>query len=84
MKVENMTSKNGNYVPNQFIITDDDGCRYFQSYSTIIAKVCDGVVTLDTRALDYSRTTSKYLYTFLNRDRKGILANDSIVWADLN
>ena len=38
MKVENMTSPNGNKVANQFIITDEKG-RYFQSYSSIVVFV---------------------------------------------
>jgi len=38
MKVENMTSPQGNKVANQFIITDDDNNDYFQSYRSIIAK----------------------------------------------
>ncbi|KKN75879.1 hypothetical protein LCGC14_0375870 [marine sediment metagenome] len=36
MKVENMTSSNGNKVANQFIVTADEG-QYFQSYKSIIA-----------------------------------------------
>ena len=42
MKVENFTSHAGNKVANQFIITDNDGIcpvRYFQSYSSMIAKI---------------------------------------------
>ena len=57
MRVENMVSNRGNYIPNQFIITDDDGREIFQSYETIIAIVDKGKITLDNNALDYSRTT---------------------------
>lgn len=71
MKVRNMTSPRGNFVPNQFII-NNNGEDIFQSYETTIAKIKHGNVTLDENALDYSRTTSKYLYLFLNRDRKEI------------
>ena len=39
MKTENMTSTNGNKVANQFIITDDNGNTFFQSYSSIIVKI---------------------------------------------
>ena len=35
MKVQNMTSNNGNKIANQFIIYDDD-IWYFQSYKSII------------------------------------------------
>jgi hypothetical protein len=33
MKIENMTSTNGNKVANQFIINDDNGNTFFQSYN---------------------------------------------------
>ena len=39
MKVENITSNNGNKVANQFIITDDRDNVYFQSYNLIIKKL---------------------------------------------
>lgn len=65
MKVENMTSHNGNDVPNQFIITTDK-YRLFQSYSSAIALITfnDGVVHLSDH-WDYSPTTSKYRSMFL-------------------
>ena len=65
MKVKNMVSANGNFVPNQFIIKNGDTV-WFQSYETIVARVSGSDVTLDTNAFDYSRTTSKYLYLFLD------------------
>lgn len=65
MKVRNMTSSNGRAVPNQFIIYDK-GDYYFQSYDTVIAKAdYAGRVTIIEGACDFSRTTSKYLYSFL-------------------
>lgn len=36
IKVENMQSSRGNDIPNQFVITTDEG-RYFQSYNSVIA-----------------------------------------------
>ena len=73
MKVNNLTSRNGNLVPNQFIIYHNNNV-FFQSYETIIAKIDkNGKTTLDTFALEYSRTTSKYLFKFLGYDRKEIL-----------
>tara|TARA_R100000005_G_C4984681_1_gene193357 strand:+ start:1341 stop:1625 length:285 start_codon:yes stop_codon:yes gene_type:complete len=77
IQVNNMTSPNGNFVPNQFVIKIKNS-YYFQSYQTIIAqkKLClnngDYKIILDTNALNYSRTTSKYLYKFLNMNRKEI------------
>ena len=73
MKVRNMMSeRTGREVSNQFII-EDGGKVYFQSYSTIIAMKQAGKITIDTNAENYSRTTSKYLYQFLNTDRKSLL-----------
>ena len=87
MKVRNMTSTKGNYVPNQFIINNNNEEVIFQSYETTIARIKNGNVTLDEKALDYSRTTSKYLYLFLNRDRKEIkkrIENGTYRIEDLN
>ena len=84
MRVENMVSSRGNYVPNQFIITDDKGREIFQSYKTTIAIFDHGKITLDINALDYSSTTSKYLYMFLGMDRKAIKNDKSIIYENLN
>lgn len=68
MRVCNMTSpQTGNPVANQFIVHDDSGFTWFQSYRTMIACVDDqsGTVYLDDDATEYSRTTSKYLKRFL-------------------
>jgi hypothetical protein len=67
MKVKNMKSKNGNTVPNQFIINDDLGNRFFQSYNSIIVKQdSEGQIWLDRETWDYSVTTAKYRREFLN------------------
>lgn len=67
LNVRNMKSSKGNLVPNQFVI-EVNGCVYFQSYQSIIAKVEDTdkgkELTLGSD-WDYSRTTSKYLQLFL-------------------
>ena len=88
VKVENMTSSNGNTVPNQFeIFVSSEGGTYFQSYSTVIALRTQSEITIDTNALSYSNTTSKYLYRFLGMNRKEILAgiaDGSIKQADMN
>ena len=84
-KVENMLSYRGNEVPNQFIISDYENNRtIFQSYSTIIAMKTNKGIVLDINALNYSATTSKYLYLFLNRSRKEILNDENIVYKNLN
>lgn len=87
MKVYNMTSNStGREVANQFII-EHEGKVYFQSYQTIIAVKQAGKITIDTNAENYSKTTSKYLYQFLNTDRKSLLQDvkaGRIIRANLN
>ena len=84
VSMQNMISNRGNAIANQFEIYVD-GAKYFQSYNTIIAKIEKGhKITLDTNALDYSRTTSKYLYLFLDMNRKEILADKDIKYENLN
>ena len=74
MKVENMTSPQGNKVTNQFIITDimlDTGKTvvYFQSYDSIIARKEGGDTILDKYKWDYSKTTGKYRNQFLGETK---------------
>jgi hypothetical protein len=75
MKVKNMTSPNGNFVANQFIIIDNNA-TYFQSYNSIIAKIemIEGTkkIFLDEYYYNYSRTTSKYRNLFLGEVTKDI------------
>ena len=74
IKVSNLKSpRSGDSVRNQFEIyesTKKTTSYTFQSYNTIIAKVIykngEQIVILDENALYYSRTTSKYLYQFLD------------------
>lgn len=70
IKVSNIiSSKSGREVSNQFII-DDGESVYFQSYSSIIAKIYCGDVFLNEKYWNYSRTTSKYRNIFLSDDTK--------------
>jgi hypothetical protein len=70
VKVENMTSNNGNNIPNQFIIRTGEGI-YFQSYKSIIAfEPREGKTQLDEYYWNYSVTTGKYRNIFLGEDRK--------------
>ena len=83
MKVENMTSPQGNKVANQFLITDN-GDEYFQSYDTVIAmKNDDGIIYLDKYSWDYSVTTGKYRNEFLGEGiaetRKKIASGEYIL-----
>ena len=82
MKVENMYSRQGHKVPNQFVITTEGrGAlgnflkkEVFQSYSTIIAVRTvwpdETRIELDRETWDYSTTTSKYRNLFLGETRK--------------
>lgn len=88
LSVKNMTSSNGNLVPNQFII-DDGNKTVFQSYNTIIAIREKGKVILDSNALEYSNTTLKYLKQFLNtsESKKSLYAkieSGHYITSDLN
>ena len=67
MKVENMKSaKTGKAVANQFIITDNEhNAVWFQSYTSVIALVNNGLLYLDKDKWDYSRTTAKYRNAFV-------------------
>lgn len=57
--------RTGNPVANQFSLQVGND-TYFQSYTTIIAKIAsNGEITLDAKSWDYSHTTLKYLKEFL-------------------
>lgn len=73
MHVKNMTSpKSGNPVANQFIINDDNGNTFFQSYNSVIVKKNFDGIFLDADTWNYSRTTTKYRNLFLGEDTKTI------------
>ena len=71
--VEQMTSRSGNVVPNQTILSDPTG-RTFVSYGSKIVyqskdRASDGLpleIIVDENYWDYSRTTGKYRNQFLN------------------
>jgi hypothetical protein len=87
MRVENMTGKNGNKVPNQFLVRTETGL-FFQSYDSMIAqKEQDGRIILDEKYWNYSRTTSKYRSIFLGESTKETQAkidNGTYTLANLN
>jgi hypothetical protein len=91
MKVENIESNRGNKIANQFVITDDQDNKYFQSYKSIIVK--KGYennkygVYLDQKYWNYSNTTGKYRNIFLNetiKDTKAKIKNGTYILTDLN
>jgi len=86
MRVNNMTSNNGNKVANQFVIYDDDSC-YFQSYNSIIVKQHCGMTYLDEYYWDYSVTTGKYRNSFLNEkieETRAKIKSGEYILTDLN
>jgi hypothetical protein len=86
-KITNMVSANGNKVPNQFIIEDDAGRIFFQSYDSIIAKVESNRIELDEKYWNYSTTTAKYRNKFLEMTTKEIkekIKSGEIVLSKLN
>ena len=79
VKVENIISNNGNVIPNQFIIYEDNGDITFQSYNSIICQIRDGALGYDKVVVfgsdwDYSTITSKYRNQFLIDNGLSILA----------
>lgn len=80
--------RSGRPVPNQVVVSEDDGTRTFQSYGSSICKVdANGHITLDNRYWDYSVTTRKYRNIFLGLPadtlKLGIMSG-SIKFANLN
>ena len=73
MKIQNMTSSNGNKIANQFIIYDPN-FTVFQSYDSVIVKTTfEGgkrITYLDEYYWNYSKTTSKYRNLFLGETTK--------------
>lgn len=100
MKVQNMTSGNGNKIANQFIIREDENpmsgnaIEYFQSYDSIVAKrdkfragVETRQVWLDVNKWHYSKTTGKYRNQFLGETKKETevkIKNGTYQLVDLN
>ena len=69
LNVQNMTSNNGNSVPNQFIIRTNEGV-IFQSYNSIIViEPNEGNTILNRHMWDYSTTTGKYRNQFLGENK---------------
>lgn len=91
MKVQNITSNNGNKIANQFIITDDKQNEYFQSYNSMIVKKdyeSDQIkIYLDQKYWNYSNTTGKYRNIFLGEtitETKKKIKSGEYILTDLN
>ena len=89
-KVENMKSnRSGKPIANQFVITDDNGNEFFQSYNSMIVKKDSSADTiyLDQKYWNYSNTTGKYRNIFLNetiKDTKAKIKSGEYILTDLN
>jgi hypothetical protein len=58
-------------APNQAIIRTSDGCKFLQSYNSVIVKIDNNNnVELDQKYWNYSRTTGKYRNMFLSETQK--------------
>lgn len=62
--VSNLINDNGNAAANQFIINTPKAV-YFQSYSSVVAKIDGKDNLILSENWDYSNTTRKHLYIFL-------------------
>ena len=70
MKVQNLTSRQGNSIPNQFEVTTTEG-RYFQSYQSMIVFIPNNNTPIQLgKDWEYSTTTGKYRNLFLNETKK--------------
>jgi len=78
MLIQNMIGRNGNKVANQFIVTLPENVTVFQSYNTVIAQNRNGEIVLDSKALDCSATTTKYLKQFLGTNESKKQLQDKI------
>jgi hypothetical protein len=57
-------------VPNQFVITNEEGQKIFQSHSSIIAIIDKNWKVTIWRDWDFSKTTWKYRNLFLWESKK--------------
>mgnify|MGYP003123541990 FL=1 len=93
MKVENITSNNGNKIANQFVIIDNENNKYFQSYNSMIVLIVNDhygegkKIYLDQKYWNYSNTTGKYRNIFLGEtitETKKKIKSGEYILTDLN
>ena len=84
MKIRNLINANGNAVKNQFVVEDGNTVS-FHSYDSMICWIdhsgglgFDKVVVFG-KDWNFSKTTRKHLYTFLNQHGLGILASKKAI-----
>ncbi len=64
-----MSTRSGKVAANQYEIYTSDG-RFFQSYSTVCAKIDQSGQVYIRSGQPQSVTTARYLYQFLGDDKK--------------
>ena len=81
MKIENLISAKGNKIANQFKITLNNK-TYFQSYNSVVASISKKTGNVELyQDWNYSNTTRKYLYQFLDECGRKDLYNKKAVEA---
>jgi len=58
------------HAKNQFVVSDDHGNRFLQSYDSIIVKIDKEGKTSLGENWDYSKTTGKYRNLYLGETKK--------------
>ena len=66
MLVQAMTNHLGQKSANNFIIQDNKGNMYMQSYNEIVAVKKGGEMFVKKSALERSKTTKRYMESFIN------------------
>lgn len=84
LKVRNVKGNSGRKVANQFII-ENNGNVYFQSYQSLCAKYDRKAKKLTVgRDCICSRTTSKYLYQFIEEETRIYGVDRKIILETMN
>lgn len=84
MKIYNLINNRGNAVKNQFVIENGKEVS-FQSYESIVCRInhIGGMgfnkIVVFGKDWNFSATTSKHLYNFLNQQGLGILASKKAI-----
>ena len=78
-----LMNDNGRPALNQFVIVDGDEIK-FKSYNTIICIIRKGLVRLNIKMWDHSRTTLKHLYIFLRQNGAKVYRKEDVLLCLLN
>lgn len=86
VEVQNMTSKRGNIVPNQYeVIVHTKGAVYncFYSYNSFILSYKNGIIDRVGKNYNYSRTTDRYRNMFTEmtlKDLESCMKNKNFIY----